>query len=160
MQMNLRQQLLKVAIALTLTFALVSLFTFPTASWATLQSSQHIEKPAILIGPKADLPIPLYLRPAANQPSVGYGTNGRAVTVLEQIASFLPEADQATAWNHIRLDTPPYTEGWIQGRFLSFSAAAPAPAQADQHRQTSIGRINDRHYASRLYHGLSVVRNG
>lgn len=129
LRISLRQRLLKIAIALTIAIALI--FTAPTASWAVLQSSQFIEKPATLIGPRADSPIPLYLRPAANQPSVGYGTNGSAVTVLEQIASFLPEADQAVAWNHIRLENPPYTEGWVQGRFLSFSATTPVPAPVE-----------------------------
>ncbi|MGB5916444.1 MAG: hypothetical protein WBG63_16390 [Phormidesmis sp.] len=129
LRISLRQRLLKIAIALTIAIALI--FTAPTASWAVLQSSQFIEKPATLIGPRADSPIPLYLRPAANQPSVGYGTNGSAVTVLEQIASFLPEADQAAAWNHVRLENPPYTEGWIQGRFLSFSTTAPVPAPVE-----------------------------
>ncbi|MGC1217358.1 MAG: SH3 domain-containing protein [Phormidesmis sp.] len=129
LRISLRQRLLKIAIALTIAIALI--FTAPTASWAVLQSSQFIERPATLIGPRADSPIPLYLRPAANQPSVGYGTNGSAVTVLEQIASFLPEADQAAAWNHVRLENPPYTEGWVQGRFLSFSATTPVPAPVE-----------------------------
>ncbi|ESA33365.1 hypothetical protein N836_22010 [Leptolyngbya sp. Heron Island J] len=70
------------------------------------------------MGPKARAPIPIYLRPAPNQPNVGYGVNGDSVTIMEQLASFLPEADQSTAWNHIRLDNEPYTEGWVQGKFL------------------------------------------
>ena len=73
---------------------------------------------ATLIGPRAEAPIPLALRPAANQPNVGYGMNGDAVTVMEQLASFLPEADPTTAWNHVRLNVEPYTEGWVQGKFL------------------------------------------
>lgn len=85
-----------------------------------LQDNQLTDQPATLVGPRADAPVPLYLRPAANQPSVGYGMAGSAVTVLEQVASFLPEADQDAAWNHIRLDDAPYTEGWVQGRFLLF----------------------------------------
>ena len=80
--------------------------------------SQSAEPLARLVGPQADAPIPLYLRPAANQPNVGYGMSGAVVTVLEQVASFLPEADQSTAWNHIRLEDAPYTEGWVQGKFL------------------------------------------
>lgn len=83
-----------------------------------LPNGQFTEQPATLVGPQPDTPIPLYLRPAANQPNVGYGINGSAVTITEQVASFLPEADQNSAWNHIRLDQPPYTEGWVQGRFL------------------------------------------
>ena len=98
---------------------LINLVVFPKLSWAVeLQGSQPIEKNATLVGPKARAPIPLYLRPAPNQPNVGYGVNGDSVTVMEQLASFLPEADQSTAWNHIRLDNEPYTEGWVQGKFL------------------------------------------
>lgn len=88
---------------------------------ADLSANSTTEQPAILVGPKEDAPIPLYLRPAANQPNVGYGMSGAAVTVLERVASFLPEADQDAAWNHIRLEDTPYTEGWVQGRFLSVS---------------------------------------
>ncbi|MFK8183894.1 MAG: hypothetical protein AB8B99_11015 [Phormidesmis sp.] len=105
-------------VAVVLTFTLPTV-TLPTAAWAAdLQSSQASEQPAILVGPKEDAPIPLYLRPAANQPNVGYGMSGAVVTVLEQVASFLPEADQSAAWNHIRLEDAPFTEGWVQGRFL------------------------------------------
>ncbi|MEO0869781.1 MAG: hypothetical protein AAFY17_15355 [Cyanobacteria bacterium J06642_11] len=87
----------------------------PSASWATEQSDSQV---ATLIGPRADAPIPLSLRPAANQPNVGYGMNGDSVTVIEQLASFLPEADPSTTWNHIRLNVEPYTVGWVQGKFL------------------------------------------
>ena len=98
---------------------LLNLVVFPEPSWAVeLQGSQSVGKTATLVGPKVRAPIPLYLRPAPNQPNVGYGVNGDSVTVMEQLASFLPEADQSTAWNHIRLDNEPYTEGWVQGKFL------------------------------------------
>lgn len=86
--------------------------------------SQVIDQPATLVGPREKVPIPLYLRPAPNQPNVGYGINGDAVTVMEQLASFLPEADRDTAWNHIRLEHEPYTEGWVQGKFLSMAESA------------------------------------
>ncbi|MEL6161256.1 MAG: hypothetical protein AAFQ40_04355 [Cyanobacteria bacterium J06623_5] len=105
---------------------LIALSTFSvsfTASGAAtgLLGNPITEQKATLTGPRTEAPIPLYLRPAANQPNVGYGINGSSVTVLEQLASFLPEADQASTWNHIRLDEPPYTEGWVQGRFLAVS---------------------------------------
>lgn len=113
----LRQSVMSIAIALPL--LITSLTFLAPAHAAGLQSNPSIEQPAILVGPRADAPIPLYLRPAANQPNVGYGQSGASVTVLEQVASFLPEADQDAAWNHIRLEDAPYTEGWVQGRFLS-----------------------------------------
>lgn len=105
--------------------SVVLLFSFAMPAVAIgLQDSQFTEQPATLVGPRADAPVPLYLRPAANQPNVGYGMAGSAVTVLEQVASFLPEADQDAAWNHIRLDDAPYTEGWVQGRFLLFPTSS------------------------------------
>ncbi len=114
------QRLARVIISLTI--LLTTLVMVPTSSWAAdLLGSQTVDLPATLIGPRAKAPIPIYLRPAPNQPNVGYGINGDSVIVMEQLASFLPEADQDTAWNHIRLNHEPYTEGWIQGKFLSMS---------------------------------------
>lgn len=108
-----------VSLVICIAVLMISLVMFPGPSWAVeLQGGQSIDQTATLVGPKARAPIPIYLRPAPNQPSVGYGINGDAVTVMEQLASFLPEADQSTAWNHIRLDNEPYTEGWVQGKFL------------------------------------------
>lgn len=101
---------------------LVAVAVFPLSSWGMdLQGSQTIKQSATLIGPRPKTPIPIYLRPAPNQPNVGYGVNGDVVTVMEQLASFLPEADERTAWNHIRLNNEPYTEGWVQGKFLSMT---------------------------------------
>ncbi|MGD1951208.1 MAG: hypothetical protein ACFB14_16380 [Leptolyngbyaceae cyanobacterium] len=93
-------------------------------SWAVeLQGSQQIEQSATLVALRARAPIPIYLRPAPNQPNVGYGVNGDAVTVIERLASFWPEADESNAWNHIRLEHEPYTEGWVQGKFLLMEKA-------------------------------------
>ena len=78
------------------------------------------EQPAVLVSPKQKTPVPIYLRPAPNQPNVGYGPDGAAVTVLEQAGDYFGDSDPQTTWNHIRLDSPPYTEGWLQGKYLSF----------------------------------------
>ena len=123
--MSIWQQLVRIVIGSVVVGCL--LITTPILGYSEsvaqgLQTAQFIEKSAVLVGPKADSPVPLYLRPAANQPNVGYGINGSSVTVLEQVASFLPEADPDSAWNHIRLNDSPYTEGWIQGKFLSIEA--------------------------------------
>lgn len=115
--MTKSQKFISVAVAAVLSCAVT--LGFPFNSWAVEQlGSPSIAQTATLTGPKADAPIPLSLRPAANQPNVGYGMNGDSVTVLEQLASFLPEADPSTTWNHVRLNEAPYTEGWVQGRFL------------------------------------------
>ncbi|MEL6334591.1 MAG: hypothetical protein AAFQ76_18610 [Cyanobacteria bacterium J06626_26] len=114
------QTCLKLAIAAMCLLTAVVL----VPSWAlALQANQSINQAATLVGPREKSPIPIYLRPAPNQPNVGYGINGDAVTVTEQMASFLPEADPSTTWNHIRLDNEPYTEGWVQGKFLSLEKA-------------------------------------
>ena len=112
-----RRLLPSVGIVIALVLCVAGFIIGPVHA-ASLRSNQAVAQSAILVGPKKDSPIPLYLRPAANQPNVGYGNSGALVTVLEQVASFLPEADQSSAWNHIRLEDPPYTEGWVQGRFL------------------------------------------
>ncbi|MEL6554257.1 MAG: hypothetical protein AAFQ63_12450 [Cyanobacteria bacterium J06621_11] len=118
--MSIWQRMVRVFVWGVIAFILC--ISAPALSYAEgLQTAQFTEKAAVLVGPKADSPVPLYLRPAANQPNVGYGMNGSPVTVLEQVASFLPEADQDSAWNHIRLNDAPYTEGWIQGRFLTIT---------------------------------------
>lgn len=112
------KQIVKQAIraAMATVFCLAFLGILPGPGWAAEVST---DQAVTLVAPQAKAPIPIYLRPAPNQPNVGYGVNGDAVTVMEQVASFLPEADPSTAWNHIRLERDPYTEGWVQGKFLS-----------------------------------------
>ena len=85
-----------------------------------LSTEPMAEQPAVLVSPKQKTPVPIYLRPAPNQPNVGYGPDGAAVTVLEQAGDYFGDSDPQTTWNHIRLDSPPYTEGWLQGKYLSF----------------------------------------
>ena len=118
--MNRQQQLISIGIFIAILLAIVLLAPLSSRA-AGLQSRETVEPSATLINPQTAAPIaiPIYLRPAPNQPNVGYGMTGDSVTVLEQLASFLPEADESTAWNHIRLDHEPYTEGWLQGKFLS-----------------------------------------
>ncbi|MEL6902966.1 MAG: hypothetical protein AAFP07_18675 [Cyanobacteria bacterium J06606_4] len=121
-------------------FVVLSLFSvaFVPSSWAAgLPGNPIVVQKATLTGPRAEAPIPLYLRPAANQPNVGYGVYGSSVTVLEQLASFLPEADQASTWNHIRLDETPYTEGWVQGRFLALSQEPVSADEGEAEERTS-----------------------
>ncbi|MEL6471256.1 MAG: hypothetical protein AAFQ74_16140 [Cyanobacteria bacterium J06623_4] len=121
-------------------FVVLSLFSvaFVPLGWAAgLPGNSIVVQKATLTGPRAEAPIPLYLRPAANQPNVGYGVYGSSVTVLEQLASFLPEADQASTWNHIRLDEPPYTEGWVQGRFLALSQEPVSADEGEAKERTS-----------------------
>ncbi len=109
-----------IGVVVSIMVLLVVIVSYPLTSWAGDQpGSQGMT--ATLTGPRVDAPIPLSLRPAANQPNVGYGMNGDSVTVLEQLASFLPEADPSTTWSHVRLNDEPYTEGWVQGRFLSMN---------------------------------------
>ena len=100
--------------------SLTVLILFSGSGWAVdLSNDQWVEQPVTLVAPQAKAPILIYLRPAPNQPNVGYGVDGDIITVMEQVASFLSEADPSTAWNHIRLEHEPYTEGWVQGKFLS-----------------------------------------
>ena len=115
---QLKRMVIFCAIALTI---LISLPT--TLQAASLSDSKVPEQPATLTGPRTDAPIPIYLRPAANQPNVGYGSNGDAVSILEEVGDYLMEGDRAATWSHIRLENAPYTEGWVRGTFLSIAKA-------------------------------------
>lgn len=111
------RQLLRIAIccAIALTLSIAS----PKLLWAAdLSGNSSVEQSITLTGPKTDAPIPIYLRPAANQPNVGYGMNGDAVSVLEEFGDYLMEGDRAATWSHIRLESSPYTEGWVRGTSL------------------------------------------
>lgn len=121
-----------IALCLLVLFLLVlstSNFSPAIAASASLQKESTAEQTATLIGPKADAPIPIYLRPAANQPNVGYGRNGDTVSVLEEFGDFLIEenrvGDRAATWSHIRLENQPYTEGWVRGISLLFEKEQP-----------------------------------
>ncbi|MEM6350114.1 MAG: hypothetical protein AAF766_05065 [Cyanobacteria bacterium P01_D01_bin.14] len=110
------------AISLLLLSLPLSLLAVPARA---ANDAPDLEQPAVLISPRDNRPIPLFLRPAPNQPNVGYGFSGSVVTVLEQAGDYFGDADPKTTWNHIRLDDPPYTEGWVQGMFLSTPEIAP-----------------------------------
>lgn len=112
-------RLLSVAVSVAIALAL-TITAFPSSSWAAGASgNQAIDRPAVLVAPEPDAEIAVYLRPEANKQKVGYGVNGDAVTVLEQVGD-----NQSLTWNHIRFDNPPYAEGWVQEAFLSPSATA------------------------------------
>ena len=92
---------------------------------ADLQSTQFKEQPATLVSPRENSAVALYIRPAPNQQPVGYGMSGDAVTVTDQFGDYLMEDDPSATWSHIRLEKPPYTEGWLRGRFLTMQPAEP-----------------------------------
>ena len=52
---------------------------------------------------------------------MGYGIGGQTVTVLEQVGDYLDFDDPSATWCHIRLDEKPFTEGWVQGKFLAMA---------------------------------------
>ena len=103
------------------------LIAVPAASWAAIQSNnQDINQSASLVAPEPDAKITIYLRPEANRQRAGYGVNGDAVTILEQVSD-----NQSVVWNHIRFDDAAAAEGWVQAEFLSL-AAADVPGQDQQ----------------------------
>ena len=86
----------------------------PAPSWAADYSgNQAIDQPASLVAPEPDAKITVYLRPEASKSRVGYGANGDAVTILEQVSD-----NQSVTWNHIRFENSPYAEGWVQDEFM------------------------------------------
>lgn len=90
-----------------------------TIRLADLQMPRFTERSATLVSPRENSAIALYIRPAPNQQPVGYGMSGDAVTVTDQFGDYLMEDDPSATWSRIRLEKPPYTEGWLRGRFLS-----------------------------------------
>lgn len=114
-----------ISIALFSTLTLTVITTAPATSQAIgLQDTQFQEQPATLVGPRADSAVALYIRPAPNQQPVGYGMSGDPVTVTDQFGDYLMENDTSATWSHIRLEKPPYTEGWLRGSFLSMEQPA------------------------------------
>ena len=113
-----------IAISLPQSMIFSSPVAIPSLSLlANLQASQFTEQPATLVGPRENSAIALYIRPAPNQQPVGYGMTGDAVTVTDQFGDYLMEDDPSATWSHIRLEKPPYTEGWLRGRFLAMQPA-------------------------------------
>ncbi|MGB3294570.1 MAG: hypothetical protein WBB01_16420 [Phormidesmis sp.] len=116
--------LLRPAIALILwAFVCVSLPGTTPAAWAADYSvnqvgNQALEQAASLVAPQRDEKIAVYRRPEAGKSRAGYGVNGDAVTILEQVSD-----NQSVTWNHIRFDNPPYAEGWVQETFIDLKTA-------------------------------------
>jgi len=118
---------------LVLSIVLTSVVAFSMPSWATgLQTGQFPEQSAILVGPREDAPIALYIRPAPNQQPVGYGISGDPVTIFDQFGDFLMEDDPSATWSHIRLEKAPYTEGWLRGKFLAIPPSEQPSGQSSE----------------------------
>ena len=81
------------------------------------------EQAAILVDLNGEQSIPIYLRPAPNQPTVGYGVSGNPVMVLDQVGDYLAFDDPQATWCHIRVEVKPYLEGWTQAKYLDFDEA-------------------------------------
>lgn len=114
--MTMNQQLSNVVLRATL--SLIIMFTvlvaLPTPGRAANnQGNQALQQSATLIAPKPSDKISIYPQPDRRKRRIGYGMGGDAVTVLEQVGS-----NQGVTWHHIRVDAPPYTNGWVQENFL------------------------------------------
>ena len=86
--------------------------------------NQGMEQTARLIAPEPDDKITVYLRPEAGKAKVGYGVSGDTVTVLEQVSD-----NQSVIWHHIRFETPPYAEGWVQDSFVALRGLVGGQSQ-------------------------------
>ncbi|MEM8504372.1 MAG: hypothetical protein AAF716_14610 [Cyanobacteria bacterium P01_D01_bin.1] len=131
MNRRLSQRLTDAVLLLTVLFYFV--LAVPAFSWAAdFSSNQAIDQPAILTAPEPDAKIAVYLQPTAEKGKAGYGVNGDAVTVLEQVSD-----NQSLIWNHVRFDNPPYAEGWIQETFLDLKVVAATQGQSPLSQQSS-----------------------
>lgn len=125
-----------------LTLMLSVILAIPTFSWAANASSnQALNQSASLLAPEPDAKITVYLQPEVNDDSAGYGVNGDAVTVLEQVSD-----NQSMIWNHVRFDNPPYAEGWVQEAFLALEAAAPYGKNQQPAASSSAGVSTESRY--------------
>jgi hypothetical protein len=121
----------------------VILFSFlsPAALAAGNQNSQNqgnqaLTQPAVLFAPDLDTKINVYPKPTLDLPRIGYGLGGDRVTVLEQIGT-----NEGDTWNHVRFDTPPNTEGWVQGNFISFTDLDPRANIGNQQQISGRGEV-------------------
>ncbi|MEM6254561.1 MAG: hypothetical protein AAF821_16725 [Cyanobacteria bacterium P01_D01_bin.156] len=114
--MTVNQQLFKgmLRAAIPLIILLTVLVSLPDVAWAA--SNQALQQPATLIAPKPSYKIAIYPQPDQRKRRIAYGMGGDTVKVLEQVGS-----NQGITWNHIRFDNPPYTDGWVQEKFLLLS---------------------------------------
>lgn len=116
-----KQQLfVRIAVAIVLPVLIFGfVLSAPAASWGDASSNQSLNQSASLTAPEPDAKIAIYRQPNTEEGQTGYGVNGDAVTVLEQVSD-----NQSLTWNHIRFDNPPYAEGWVQETFLSLAEAS------------------------------------
>ncbi|MGC1306423.1 MAG: SH3 domain-containing protein [Phormidesmis sp.] len=142
--MAVSRRLLSIFVLAVVTLAV--LLTSPLPSWAADRpGNQAMDQPASLVGPKPDAKITVYLRPEASESHVGYGVNGDAVTVLEQVSD-----NQSVIWNHIRFDSPSHAEGWVQAAFISLKADTPGQSQRQSQRQSQQMAEGDSYLGSGL----------
>ncbi|MGB3789663.1 MAG: hypothetical protein WA949_16755, partial [Phormidesmis sp.] len=137
--------------AIALTLASTLWLSLSTVSWAAGYSAnqsgsqgnqsfgnQSTEQPANLVSPEPNAKIAIYLRPEEGKNRVGYGIDGDAVTVIEQVSD-----NQSKLWNHIRFDNPPYAEGWVPESSISLkSVDIQGQQQADGDRYLGNPQIN------------------
>ena len=129
-------------------------FSFPASGGAiglpgqqtnAVAGNQGMEQTARLIAPEPDDKITVYLRPEAGKAKVGYGVSGDTVTILEQLSD-----NQSVIWHHIRFETPPYAEGWVQDSFVALRGLVGGQSQnSNQAGQKATG---DRYLGNRSNH--------
>jgi hypothetical protein len=117
----------------TLVLLLVLLIALWTLGGSALaagkQSNQGLDRLATLTADSPNFEISVYPQPDRKLDRLGYGLSGDTVTILEQMS-----VNRVFSWYRIRFDNPATTEGWIEGKYLTFinadhaaPDAAPAP---------------------------------
>ena len=107
----------KVVIGVAIAFSVLLLLAPPSFA-SSFSDSGGVEQAAVFVDLNGEQSIPIYLRPAPNQPTVGYGVSGNPVTVLDQVGDYLAFDDPQATWCHIRIEVKPYLEGWTQAKYL------------------------------------------
>jgi hypothetical protein len=79
------------------------------------QSNQGSDRPAALTADSPNFEISVYPKPDPKLDRLGYGLAGDEVTILEQTGT-----NRGFSWYRVRFDNTSRTEGWIEGKYLTF----------------------------------------
>jgi hypothetical protein len=133
--MKLRQVLKNLVIAIA-AILFYSISPVALADGNQNQGNQALAQPAMLIAPDLETKINVYPKPTVDLPRIGYGLGGDRITVVEQIGT-----NEGYTWNHVRFDTPPNTEGWVQGNFISFTDPDRRAKDGNQQQNPGQGEV-------------------
>jgi hypothetical protein len=91
----------------------IAVLGFSPLGWAIGNSGN--DRRAALSADSPNFEISVYPQPDTKLDRLGYGLAGDEVTILEQMAR-----NRGFSWYRVRFENPSSTEGWIEGKYLTF----------------------------------------